>query len=96
MISIHVTLTVRNLSDIETVGELLNEHGRLSKAEPGCLRFEVYQSNLDVHTFFLLETWESRASLEAHREAEAFQTIYSPKVLPLVDRAAHEVTRIAG
>ncbi len=94
MISIHVTLTVRHQSDIETVGRLLNEHGRLSRNEPGCLRFEIYHSNLDPHAFFLLEAWGSRAALDAHREAEAFETIYVPQVLPLVDRAVHEVTPI--
>ncbi|MGC1272747.1 MAG: putative quinol monooxygenase [Planctomycetaceae bacterium] len=94
MISILVTLTVRNQSDIEAVRDLLSEHGRRSRQEPGCQRFEVYQSDLDPHAFFLLEAWESQASLDAHREAEAFLTIYGPQVLPLVDRAAHPVTPI--
>lgn len=92
MISIHVSLTVRNQSDISRVAELLSEHARRSRSEPGCLRFELYQSNLDPHCFFILEAWESRSALDVHREAEAFTTIYAPKVLPLVDRAAHEVT----
>lgn len=96
MISIHVSLNVRNQSDIKTVADLLAEHARLSRGEPGCLRFELYQSNLDPHTFFLLEAWESQAVLDVHREAEAFQTIYAPRVLPLVDRAAHPVTSIEG
>ncbi|HEX6984596.1 MAG TPA: putative quinol monooxygenase [Planctomycetaceae bacterium] len=96
MVSIHVTLTVRNQSDVAAVRELLAEHAGRSRAEPGCLRFEVCQSNLDPHVFFLLEAWETRDALDAHREAEAFTTIYAPRVLPLVDRAAHEVTPVAG
>jgi quinol monooxygenase YgiN len=95
MVSIHVTLTVRNQSDVTTVRELLAEHARRSRAEPGCLKFEAYQSNLDPHAFFLVEAWESREALDVHRQAEAFTTIYGPKVIPLVDRAAHETTPLA-
>ena len=96
MVSLHVTLTVRNQSDVTTVSDLLAEHAQRSRSEPGCRRFEVYQSNLDPHVFFLLEVWESREALDIHRQAAAFTSIYGPKVLPLVDRAAHEITPIAG
>lgn len=96
MVSIHVSLTVGTQSDIETAKGLLAEHARLSRQEPGCLRFEVYQSNLDAHAFFILEAWESQAALDVHREATAFQTIYAPQVLPLVERAAHPVTVVEG
>lgn len=94
MISIHVSLSVRNQPDIEKVAGLLSEHARRSRSEPGCLRFELYHSNLDPHQFFILEAWESQSALDIHREAEAFTTIYAPQVLPLVDRAAHQVNPI--
>jgi quinol monooxygenase YgiN len=96
MVSVHVTLTVRNQSDVTAVRDLLVEHARRSRAEPGCLRFDAFQSNLDPHVFFLVEAWKTRESLEVHRQAEAFTTICGPKVLPLVDRAAHEITPLAG
>lgn len=94
MVSIHVSLTVRNPTDIENAAWLLAEHARLSRAEPGCLRFEVFRSNLDAHAFFIIEAWESQAALDVHREATAFRTIYAPQVIPLVERAAHPVTAI--
>jgi len=96
MVSIHVTLTVRNRPEIDRVRGLLTEHARRSRAEPGCLRFELFQSNLDPHSFFIVEAWESQEALDIHRQAEAFQTIYAPQVLPLVDRAAHPVTPVGG
>lgn len=96
MVAIHVSLAVRQQSDIGQVSRWLAEHARRSRSEPGCLRFELYQSNLDPHAFFILEAWESQAALDVHREAEAFQTIYAPKVLPFVERAAHPVTAIEG
>ena len=94
MVSIHVSLTVRNQSDVAKVARLLGEHAKLSRAEPGCLRFELFQSNLDPHAFFIVEAWESQKALDVHREAQAFTTIYAPQVVPLVERAAHPVTPI--
>ena len=91
MVTMHVSLTVRNASDIAGVEAALVEHARRSRAEPGCLRFEAYRSNLDPHAFFLLEAWESQDALEVHRKAESFETIYAPRVLGFVDRAAHPV-----
>lgn len=92
--TLHVALTVRNPSDVNTVADLLAEHARLSRAEPGCVRFELFQSREEPQVFFIIEDWESSAALDAHREAAAFTTIYLPRVLPLVERRAEEVASI--
>ena len=54
MIYNNVLLTVKNESDIETVAELLQEQCRLSREEPGCERFEVYQSQNNRSLFILV------------------------------------------
>ena len=89
MIYSNVLLTVREVSDIESVVELLAEQGRLSREEPGCLRFEVYHSQADTRLFLLIERWEDQTALDAHRRAVAYCEIYQPRVLPLVDRVPH-------
>ena len=89
MICLHVLLKARSPSDIHAIRDLLRQQGRLSRAEPGCLRFEVYQSQNDETRFILAERWESQAALDEHRKATAYTTIYQPKVLPLVDREPH-------
>ena len=89
MINNDVLLTVRNESDVDTVRELMVEQGRLSREEPGCLRFDVFHSQSDPRVFILIEQWESEQHLEEHREAKACTEIYKPKVLPLVDRVPH-------
>ena len=89
MIDITVILTIRNPDDLPTVRSLLAEHGTLSRAEPGCLRFEAYESTTVANTIVLVERWEDQASLDVHRLAPGFTTIYAPKVLPLVNRVAH-------
>ncbi|MBW3540663.1 MAG: antibiotic biosynthesis monooxygenase [Planctomycetes bacterium] len=96
MVYINVVLTVKDEADVEAVRDLLTEHGRLSRAEPGCVRFEVYHSQADRRVFVLNEHWESQAALDAHRQAKAIQTIYVPQVLPKAERVAHPSDLVAG
>ncbi|HEY1066477.1 MAG TPA: putative quinol monooxygenase [Pirellulales bacterium] len=84
-----VVLTVKDPANVETVRELLAEQARLSRLEPGCLRFEVYHSENNRQKFMLCEHWESQAALDVHRTAHAYLTVYQPKVIPLVDRDPH-------
>jgi len=94
MICLNIVLQVKNAADVELVKGLLSEQGRLSRAEPGCLRFEVYHSNTDPTVFILNERWDSQASLDVHRTATAYTTVYAPKVIPLVNRTPHPCTLI--
>jgi quinol monooxygenase YgiN len=89
MIYNNIVLTVNETADVEAIGKLLAEQGRLSRAEPGCARFEVYHSQTDPKVFLLIERWESSAALDAHRLAKAYTEIYKPQVLPKVTRIAH-------
>ena len=89
MIYVIVWLKVKDPANVEQVRELLAEQARLSRAEPGCARFEVYQSQNDPTRFLLNEHWESAEALDVHRQAHAYQTVYFPKVLPLVEREPH-------
>lgn len=94
MISLLVMLKVKDPSQVEAVRSLLSEQGRLSRQEPGCLRFEVYHSQNDTTRFVLCEHWESQAALDVHRTAKAYTTVYQPRVLPLVDREPHPSTLV--
>ncbi|WP_437190991.1 putative quinol monooxygenase [Planctomicrobium sp. SH527] len=89
MVVVNVVLTAKKTDDIPLLKELLAEHGRLSRAEPGCLVFEVCHSRNDPSVFILVERWESEEAIDVHRKAEAYLTIYQPKVIPLVERAPH-------
>ncbi len=94
MLYTNIYLTVTNPADVDEIRELLREQGRLSRAEPGCERFEVYQSNNDPQMFLLVERWADQAALDVHRTATAYTTIYQPKVLPKVTRSPHPSTLI--
>jgi quinol monooxygenase YgiN len=86
MIRVMVTLTVNDDGDVAAVKQLLAEHSELSRAEPGCTRFESYQSQQVPSTFYICEFWESPQALDVHRGAKGFTEIYQPKILPLVER----------
>ena len=94
MIYVNIHLTVNDKADVEKVGKLLAEAGRLSRQEPGCARFEVYHSTADELRYFLCEHWESQAAIDEHRKAKAYTTVYQPQVLPLVVREPHPSTLI--
>ena len=94
MFHLNVWITVKDPALIDNVGKLLACQVPLTRAEPGCLRFEVYQSQADTRRFLLVECWNEKADWEAHRLAKAFTEIYAPQVLPLVDREPHISTLI--
>jgi quinol monooxygenase YgiN len=94
VIYINVVLTVKDAKDVPEIQSLLSEQGRLSRQEPGCLRFEVYHSNTDPKVFLLNEHWSDPAAIDDHRKAVAYTTIYVPKVLPRVDRVPHPSTLV--
>ena len=89
MFAINVILTVNNESDIDRVRDLLTQCGRLSRVEPGCLRYEVCDSQDAPRVFILVERWESEQVWQDHKQRQAVQEIYLPQVLPLVERVPH-------
>jgi quinol monooxygenase YgiN len=95
MIYLNVHLTVKNSTDIETVRQCLVELTHLSRAEPGCLRYEVYHSHNDASKFEIVERWADQAALDQHRKARGYTDIYAPRVIPLVDRTPHPSTLLA-
>ena len=89
MFYINVWLTVKNSDDVETVRGLLTQAAGLSQAEPGCMRFEVYQSESEPTKFLLSEHWAQKSDWELHRTGKAYMEVYAPQVLPLVERQGH-------
>lgn len=92
MICLNVLLTAKDAADVPKIRDLLARAMRTSRAEPGCLRFDVYHSTAEPRRFTLVEHWASQDALDAHRLAEAYTTIYKPHVMPLVDREGHPGT----
>jgi quinol monooxygenase YgiN len=96
MIYLNIVLTVKNAEDVEQVRKLLTEAAELSRQEPGCVRFEVYQSQNDAAKFILHERWSAQEALDRHRTARAYTTIYQPQVMPLITREGHPSHLVSG
>lgn len=94
MFCINVLLTVNDANDVSEIRGLLAQCAQLSRAEEGCLRFEVYHSESDPSLFLLCERWESEAAWQTHRNQRAVQEIYLPQVLPRVERVPHVSTLV--
>ena len=90
-----VTLTgfliCRSLDEADRVSELLPEHIRLTRAEPGCLGFEVFRSHSDPVRFAVSEVFRDRAAFEAH-QARAAGTLWAraTKAIPRDYRIVEE------
>lgn len=69
-------LICRSLEEADRVSRRLPEHIRLSRAEPGCLRFEVFRSHADPCRFAVSECFRDCAAFEAH-QARAAGTIWA-------------------
>lgn len=65
---IHVTgrLICKTEADVEVVRAMLPEHIRLSRAEPGCVSFDV-QPSTDPLIWLLDESFADRAAFQAHQ-----------------------------
>jgi len=69
-------LICRCLEEADRVSELLADHIRLTRAEPGCLSFEVFRSHSDPVRFAVREIFRDRAAFEAHQN-RAKDTIWA-------------------
>lgn len=95
MIYNNVLLVVTNVANIDEVKKHLVKLATQSLLEPGCARFDLFHSESQPELFMLIEQWASQEELDAHREAEAFQQIYVPHVIPLVERMPHTCEKLA-
>ncbi len=44
-----------------------------SRAEDGCIGYEIYENSRDSSRILILETWRDAAALEAHQRTEHFR-----------------------
>jgi quinol monooxygenase YgiN len=60
-------LICRTLEEADRVSVLLPDHIAATRAEPGCLSFEVHRSSADPVRFAVHEVFRDKAAFEAHR-----------------------------
>ncbi|OMH30384.1 putative quinol monooxygenase [Motiliproteus sp. MSK22-1] len=58
---------------IDNLKQLLTALIEPSLAEPGCLKYELYQCEEQAERFIIIEGWESVEALNAHKLTPHFQ-----------------------
>ena len=48
---------------------MLRKLAETSRAEPGCLRFDVLQHMMRANHYTIIEVWQDQKSIDAHRAA---------------------------
>jgi quinol monooxygenase YgiN len=80
----------------EALRLLLSDMVLPSRAEPGCLRYDIYEMAKVPGHFVVVEAWEDEAALEGHKESEHYRYYkanyevhtaekYSEDLLPLFE-----------
>jgi len=64
-------LIARSLEEADRIAALLPAHAASTRAEPGCLSFEVWRSQADPVRFAVREVFADRAAFDRHQEALA-------------------------
>lgn len=65
-----------------------------SRAEAGCLRYELHSDNAQAGRFVMLEEWSGMAALELHREMPHIKALVE-RVGALLDIHVAELTKLA-
>ncbi len=68
----------------DELGELLMTLVEPSRAEAGCLAYEIHRANDDEDTWMIYETWESPAHVTGHFHSSHFRT-FNLAVVPLLE-----------
>lgn len=77
-----LTLSFRARSgSADRVAELLAELADASRAEAGCLSYEVGRNEAERDRFVIVERWADEAAFDIHRETEHFRRL-APEIFP--------------
>jgi len=79
----------------EKVKELLTAMVKPSKAEIGCLFYEIFQYENDDKRFMAVETWEDEEALEGHKNS-AHYAVYKSSYEPYCEDKYSDELEVLG
>ncbi len=79
----------------EKMKELLSAMVIPSKAEKGCLFYEIFQYENDKKRFMAVETWENEAALDGHK-ASAHYATYKSSYEPFCEKKYTDELEVLG
>jgi quinol monooxygenase YgiN len=89
---IAVKWTIKD-GELDAVLAALRQLVEASRAEPGCLLYQVHRSPDEENVLFLYEQYADQAAFQAHAESEHFKTHAVGVIFPRresVERAEYE------
>lgn len=78
-------------ASLGTIESYLAELASQSRAEPGCLGYEVLQGRDDPTTIVLIERYRDEASLEAHARTRHYEDLVVGRIRPLLTDRTVEI-----
>jgi quinol monooxygenase YgiN len=67
------------------VAAALYEHGKATRAEPGCTGFVAHRSIADPDSFAMYETYRSEADWHIHQQSWHYRTYIIETIKPLLE-----------
>ena len=80
---------------IDLVKEELEKLIDVTRAEEGCIQYDLHQDNENPTHFLLYESWESRQLWQAHMRAQHLQDYMTATEGAVEDFTVNEMTHIA-
>jgi quinol monooxygenase YgiN len=79
----------------EKMKELLGAMVKPSKAEKGCIFYEIFQYENNPRKFMAVETWENEAALDGHK-ASAHYAVYKSSYEPYCEKKYTDELKVLG
>ena len=80
---------------VELVQSELEKLIPITRAEAGCIRYDLHQDNENPAHFLFYETWESRDLWQAHMQAPHLAAYMEATEGAVTEFTLHEMTHIA-
>ena len=95
MSKLTIVANIRALPDkIELVKTELEKLIPITRAEAGCLQYDLHQDNEDPARFLFYENWESREQWQVHMNAPHLAAYLKATEGAVADFTVHEMTRV--
>lgn len=92
-----LTIIARIKAEPDRIALVKTELGKLipiTRAEAGCLQYDLHQDNEDPALFLFYENWESRESWQAHMGNTHLQAYKAATEGAVAEFVLHEMTHI--
>ena len=81
--------------DEQKMKELLSAMVKPSKAEDGCIFYEIFQYENNPRKFMAVETWRDEAALEGHKNSPHYK-IYKSSYEPYCEKKYTDELEVLG